>query len=157
MHHVWNHLAHISYRIFFSYRIFLSQWLYTVDCAPLMRRYSFNIFCFKCNLLQMKPTFLRTIQTLLRKLGVSSSGCLPVEHSQSLNPSQMSVQQFPSCFSQYRHPGEPYNTPLLLHRGWDRAASSAVLLPALWPGSWLRGAPHQPPTSLRADSHLRTC
>ena len=69
-----ENLAHISSLIIKPIAVTIHGGLCSLDGQIV------NIFCFKCSLLQMKPTFLRTIQIHLRKLGVSSPGCLPVEH-----------------------------------------------------------------------------
>lgn len=65
MHHVWDHLAHISFLILEPVAVAVHGGLCSLDGQI------FNSFCFQRSLLQVKSTFLLKIQNPLRELCVS--------------------------------------------------------------------------------------
>lgn len=151
MHHVWNHLAHISFLIMEPIAVTLHGGLCSLDGQI------FNIFCFKCSFLQVKPTFLRTIQTLLRKLGVSSPGCLPGEHYSLWTHLKCWSNNSQAAFPSTAFLASPV-TPLF-HSVPETAWHPLLCCFQLYgqaPALVVHPTGH-PPASLWADSHLGTC
>lgn len=143
MHHVWDHLAHISF-ILEPIAVAAHSGLCSLDGQI------FNSSCFQRSLLQMKSTFLLKIQNLLRELCVS--GLTVCQISTSVFEPLLNVSPTtPSCFSHYSLPGESCNIPLPLLRGQDNAASSDTA------SSQPCAVSHGPLASLQAHSHLDLC
>lgn len=144
MHHVWDHLAHISFLILDPIAVAVHGGLCSLDGQI------FNSFGFQRSLLQMKSTFLLTIQNLLGELCVSAlTGC---QISTTVFEPFLNVgPTIPSCFSHYSLPGEPRNTPLPSLLGRDNAASSDTV------SRRPCGLSHGPLASLQAHSHLYSC
>lgn len=141
MHHVWDHLAHISFLILEPTAVAVHGGLCFLDGQV------FNSFCSQCSLLQMKSTFLLKIQNLLREL--CDSGLTVCQINTLVFETFLNVSPtIPSCFFHYSPPGEPCNIPLPLLCGWDNAASSDTA------SSRPCGVSHGPLASLQAHSHL---